>query len=407
MDAAKQLYGKYWTKREYIIALHYYFLNRLAPCHVDAPFVREVAGLLGRTPASIAMRMENFASLDGEGKPSHKGLSKGGPLCKEVFLQWKDQPDVLAECAQVYIDEIKEPRSLSLFEPERITMPRAFDKYELLDPLGEGGFAYVFSCIHVSSGQTYALKILKTPHRWSEEPLSRFIREMRILRSVQHESVIRVHEDNLESEKSFPGFVMDFAKCSLTGYLEMRKSERGGGRPYLDPKHAVDILRTVMSAVNALHLHEPRRVIHRDINPNNILLLPDDRWILADFGLAKFGPAPASATSFATRTSKGWGTTYYAAPEQYDHFTQTDERTDIYALGMLIWELFTTASGWPQMLQPQLPEPLALVFRHCTAPQKDRYPNVYDLREAFEGAIRASFPDMEPHAFPAEAYAGP
>ncbi len=394
MDAVKQLYGKHWSKREYVIALHYYFRNRRSPCHVDAAYVQEAANLLGRTPASIAMRMENFANLDTEGRPSHKGLSKGGPLCREVFFQWKNQTDVLAQCADVYIEELKEPQALSLFEPERVTMPKAFDKYELLDPIGEGGFATVFSCIHADSGQPFALKILRAPHRWNEEALHRFIREMRILRSVRHEHVIRVHEDNLEKEKSFPGFVMDLADCSLAQYLETTKQESNRDKPYLLPEEAVHILQSVISAISALHGHSPRKVIHRDINPNNILLLQDKRWVLADFGLAKFGPSPASASSFASRTNRGWGTTYYAPPEQYANFTMTDERTDIYALGILIWELFTTAAGWPQMSDPQLPETMRTIFTRCTAAPEKRYQSVRELEGALDEAITTTWPNM-------------
>jgi serine/threonine protein kinase len=394
MDAVKQLYGKHWSKREYVIALHYYFRNRHSPCHVDAAYVQEIASLLGRTPAAIAMRMENFASLDTEGRPSHKGLSNGGPLCRELFLHWKNQTDVLAQCADVYIEELKEPRSLSLFEPERVTMPKAFDKYELLDPIGEGGFATVFSCVHVDSGLPFALKILRTPHRWDEEALHRFVREMRILRSVRHEHVIQVHEDNLEKEKSFPGFVMDLADCSLSQYLETRKKESNRDKPYLLPQEAVHIIRSVISAIATLHGHSPRKIIHRDINPNNILLLPDKRWVLADFGLAKFGPAPAFASSFASRTNRGWGTTYYAPPDQYANFTQTDERTDIYALGILIWELFTTAMGWPQMSEPQLPEPLRVIFGRCTALSEKRYVSVSELMTALDEAVNAIWPDV-------------
>lgn len=394
MDAVKQLYGKHWSKREYIIALHYYFLNRHLPCHADAAYVQEVAGLLGRTPASIVMRMENFASFDTEGRPAHKGLSNGGPLCRELFLEWEDKTAVLAQCANVYTEELKEPKSLSLFEPERVTMPKAFNKYELLDPIGQGGFATVFSCVHVDSGKPFALKILGAPHRWNDEALQRFIREMRILRSVQHENVIRVHEDNLDEEKSFPGFVMDLAACSLAEHLEMRKQESNRSKPYLAPGEAVHILRSIVSAISALHLHSPRNVIHRDVNPNNILLLPDGRWVLADFGLAKFGPTPASASSFASRTNRGWGTLYYAPPDQYANFTKTDERTDIYALGILIWELFTTASGWPQLSEPQLPEPLSSVFSRCTAIPEKRYASVSELMTALDEAVNALWPDV-------------
>src|SRR5262249_6194137 len=155
-------YGQPWSEREYVITLHYYFLHRTDPMHEDADFIHQIAYMLGRTPASIAMRMENFANLDKEGKPSHKGLSKGGPTCQEMFTKWNSRRDHLVSCAEVYIRELNEPRALSLFESERVMLPKAFEKYELLDHLGDGGFASVFSCVQVDTGRAYALKILRS-----------------------------------------------------------------------------------------------------------------------------------------------------------------------------------------------------------------------------------------------------
>jgi serine/threonine protein kinase len=102
----------------------------------------------------------------------------------------------------------------------------------------------------------------------------------------------------------------------------------------------------------------------------------DGTWVLADFGLAKFIGTAAVATSFVTQTRMGWGTAYYAAPEQYRDFKRTDEKTDVYAAGDLLWELFS--SGWPppELGRPDLPKRLEEVFlravardpchRHCT-----------------------------------------
>ncbi len=388
MDNIRHLYGQPWKEREYVIALHYYFLHRDSPCHEDSSFVKEVAGLIGRTPASIAMRMENFASLDSDARPSHKGLSKGGPVCREMFLRWKDRRDHLSSCAEVFIRELKEPHPLSLFEPGQITMPKAFQKYELLDHLGDGGFASVFSCIEPVSRQTFALKILRNENRFANEILHRFLREMRILRNVQHEHVIRMHEDNLESEKSFPAFVMDLAECSLTQYLDWIKKEGGRRRPFMPTAEAAQLFRSIGSAVDALHHHQPKKVIHRDINPNNILRLANGTWVLADFGLAKFLQSAASVSSFVTNTGRGCGTLYYAAPEQYDDFTRTDERTDVYALGMLLWDLFTTATPYPQTDHPELPTEFEGIFRKAVdRNQSARYQSVAAMIADFDQAI--------------------
>jgi serine/threonine protein kinase len=391
MKMSNPLYGQPWSEREYLVALHYYFLHRSSPIDRESDFVVEVATLLGRTPSAVAMRMENFANLDREAKRLHKGLSNGGPMCRRIFLNWKDRPDHLKSCAEVWIRELAEPEPLSLFETEPVKLPRGFQHYELFDQLGEGGFATVFSCIHKETNEWCALKILKTLQRFDPEVLHRFKREMRVLRSVQHENVIKLLEDNL-SETIFPVFVMELAQCSLTAYMDELKEQPGSVRPYIPTPQAAQIFRSMATALDTLHHQEPRKIIHRDLNPNNILLLPDGRWVLADFGLAKFLPSAAIASSFATYTGRGYGTQYYAAPEQYSNFRHTDERTDIYALGMLLWDLFTTGSGYPEKLRPMLPKPIKAIFCRAVA---DDHTARYESARAMLNEFNETVPQLE------------
>jgi len=385
MAKVEQLYGKPWSEREYIITLHYYFQNRDMPRHAASPFILDLAKLLGRTPASIVMRMENFASIDPDASGARKGLGNGGPRCEEIFYDWYERPDHLASCAELLIREATPLPEFTLFDaPEPVALPKAFSRYELLDSVGQGGFGCVFSCVDIESGVQRAIKIIRAENQLDREALHRFSREIRILGSVRHPNVIRLHECNLESEEFFPAFVMDFANCSLTQHLESAR-KTGRERPRLIPDEARHIFRSVSSGVNTLH---KANVIHRDINPNNVLLLPDGTWVLADFGLAKFIDSAATVSTFVTRTHAGWGTAYYAAPEQYRDFKRTDERTDIYALGMLLWELFTNAWPPPERDQTGLPGQLASIFIKAT--ERDvsaRYQSVDDLLLDFESAL--------------------
>lgn len=387
MESAKSLYGQPWSKRELVITLHYYFLNRNRLVRDDSGYVHEVALLLGRTPASIRMRMENFASLDQQGKSAQRGLANGGPRCREIFLRWKDRLEELRAGTEFLLDEQRTTEP-DLFSQERLVLPMAFQKYEMHDHIGDGGFGSVFSCVDTHCGKAYAIKILRAEDRFDKQKLHRFFREIRILRSFRHEHVIRLHEENLESEQAFPAFVMDLADCSLTQYFGELKEE-GRTRPYLERNVAATTFRAMCSAVRALHMHSPR-IIHRDINPNNILLLPSGTWVLADFSLSKFISTPAIASSFVTNTRRLGGTTFYAAPEQYDNFVKTDERTDIFALGMLLWELFTKASGsaWPQMAEPELPQGLDSVFKKAVErEQAARYQTVDEMLADYERAL--------------------
>ena len=203
----------------------------------------------------------------------------------------------------------------------------------------------------------------------------RFRREIKILRKAQNRNVIGLHEDNLDSEERFPAFVMDLADCSLPQYIHALAQREGRTlRPLLTAREAGAILSDVMLGVSALH-------DHRDINPNNILRMPDGRWVIADFTLSKFLLGTSSTYVTAT-TTRGWGTMYYAAPEQWRDFKAVDHRCDIYALGAVIWDLFT--SGFPPPHDPdlQVPPKIEAIVRKAMAREpSDRHSDVTQLRE--------------------------
>jgi serine/threonine protein kinase len=380
------LYGRPWSEREYILALDAYLSKKDEPRHENSPFIKELARLTGRTPASICMRMENFASIDPAEASHRRGLRKISVVCKRVYDHWKDKPGHLQSCADVLRREAEEKRSptLGLFESDPVALPRAFGKYELLDPIGRGSFGAVYSCLNVETNALGAIKVLSVDGLHDDEARHRFLREMRALRYVEHPNVIRLHDDNLDSEDKLPAFVMELAESSLTEYA----NDGARGRPLFTTEEGTAIVRSMIAAVKALHEHKPR-IIHRDLNPNNILRLPDGRWVLADFGLAKFLGTGRVTTTFATRTQAGLGTIYYAAPEQYQDFKRTDARVDVYALGMLLWELFNTVGPPPDRHTSGLTGKLLEVFLRATERNPDvRYPDVGEFAEAFEAAIR-------------------
>lgn len=178
-----------------------------------------------------------------------------------------------------------------------------------------------------------------------------------------------VYEDSLESEPHEPAYVMDLAEYSLSEYVAQRAMtgpDEPPKRPCLAPTEAARIFQAVCEAVAALHANTPR-IIHRDINPNNILLVDDKGWVLGDFGLAKYLGTPPAITTFATMTGPGIGTGHYTAPEQWKNMRAADVSADIYSLGVLLWELHTATTAFlrdcldvPSWIEPVVKRALAV-----------------------------------------------
>jgi len=283
MATPGDIYGRPWSEREYIIVLYYYFKHRAAPRHGTCDYVKELAALLGRTIGSVLMRLENYAGLDPD--IDRAGLKNVGPIGQRVFDKWFRSPESLAACAEVLIRESQARAQPTLFDPEPVRIPQAFGKYELLDLIGEGACGSVYSCVNPSDQKVYALKIIRTDKISDVEILGRFRREIRLLKSQKHPGVIQIYEDNLDEQlQSFPGFVMEFATTSLRGFIEERTKEQTcrSERPLLPQSEAISVLRNMFSVITDLHQGNPV-LLHRDINPNNILLLPDQRWVISDF----------------------------------------------------------------------------------------------------------------------------
>jgi eukaryotic-like serine/threonine-protein kinase len=142
-----------------------------------------------------------------------------------------------------------------------------------------------------------------------------------------------------------------------------------------------------MDGVEALHNNTPP-IIHRDIKPENLLKLSDGNWVLADFGLAKFAQPSSVSTSFATASGKAMGTSGYAAPEQFRDFRAVCHRADVYSLGVLLWELFSTAWGQIDRSDLELPQNLAAVVLKATDKKAtNRHASVQELRRDYLSAI--------------------
>ena len=272
--------------------------------------------------------------------------------------------------------------------------------YELLRRLGEGGMAQVYLARDIRLGREVAVKVLD--QRLAERPgfRERFEREARVAASLDHPNIVQLY---------------DFGDSERQLYLVM---------PYVSGGSLQDMLRRAPFAggevatfgsqmADALDYAHQRGVIHRDVKPANMLVHADGRLLLSDFGLAKI--LSSAQPQAAPRRHPDAGTPEYMAPEQIEG--RSDERTDIYALGVVLYLLLTshlpftggTSAAVMEGHLYQLPEEprrfnraispamQAVVLRALAKHPDDRFQRAGDLGAALLGALVAG--DAAPLSF--------
>jgi serine/threonine-protein kinase len=202
------------------------------------------------------------------------------------------------------------------------------DQYELNELLARSGMASIFKATDEFSGATVALKV---PHVQFESDVvfsQRFEREEKIMQGLDHPAVIRVLKPR---EKSRQYLAMEVVEGrSLRAMMR--------GKP-LPTEQALDFARQVCAALVYL---ESKGVVHRDLKPENVIVQPDGRAKILDFGIAM---AETSRRLTWGALSNAIGTPDYMAPEQI-RGRRGDARTDVYALGMMLYEMMTGNLPW-------------------------------------------------------------
>ena len=252
--------------------------------------------------------------------------------------------------------------------------------YELVRELGRGGMGVVYEVRHLATAQHYAHKQV-LPATCEEADLQRFAREARLLASLEHPGLVRVHSAHLEGEA--PCFVQEFVPG---GSLQQRLREG----PLGDFEQVVQILREVADALGYRH---GRGVLHRDLKPENVLFDAEGHARVTDFGLAR-----ARGGLTLTQTGEVLGTPAYMSPEQITDSRGVDERSDVYALGALCYAMLT---GQPPFRRGSVFATLDAVLREAPPAPSSLNPGVPPALEAL--CLRALAKD--PSGRPASAAA--
>jgi eukaryotic-like serine/threonine-protein kinase len=205
-------------------------------------------------------------------------------------------------------------------------------RYQVQKKLGEGGMSYVYLAREIPTGQPVAIKVLSPKLATDKNSVERLRREAGLAMRLDHPNVCRIFRLG-ESEDGLMYLVMPF----LQGELLSDREARGGP---IDADEGIEILCQVCAGLH--HAHE-LHIVHRDLKPENIMLVPGDgggsRAVVLDFGLAKERRADPSMAKL-TATGIILGTPEFMSPEQI-RGKPLDARSDIYALGIVAFEMFT------------------------------------------------------------------
>ncbi|HEX3038420.1 MAG TPA: Stk1 family PASTA domain-containing Ser/Thr kinase [Oscillospiraceae bacterium] len=206
---------------------------------------------------------------------------------------------------------------------DKYTGKRLDGRYEIHELLGMGGMAVVYRAYDTIDDRTVAIKILKDEFLGNDEFIRRFKNESKAIAILSHPNIVKVYDVSFGDQIQY--IVMEYIDgITLKEYLDQQKEIKW--------KEAIHFTVQILRALQ--HAHE-KGIVHRDIKPQNIMLLQDGTIKVTDFGIARF-----SRNETRTMTDKAIGSVHYISPEQA-RGDLTDEKADIYSVGVMLYEMIT------------------------------------------------------------------
>jgi len=285
-------------------------------------------------------------------------------------------------------------------------------RYEVVRLIGQGGMAAVYEVRHLGLHSTHALKVLDADLARNEDIRGRFLEEGRIQARLRHPNVVQVTEI---VTTPVAGLVMDYIEGPTLGELCR-------DRP-LEPQLLLEVFLPVLDAIEEAHR---KGVVHRDLKPDNIIVGRDNRGRfqpkVTDFGIAKVLVGESKDGKARTQAGARMGTLLYMSPEQIRGAAEVDARTDIFALGAILYEAVTGRVAFhasseydtmkrivegtyepPERVIGGLPPVIAGCIRKALAVDPaERFQDCAAFREALEQVLDAN-PSVPPR--PARSYA--
>ncbi len=301
--------------------------------------------------------------------------------------------------------------------------PECFGEFEIIREIGRGGMGIVYEARQTSLNRRVALKVLSVGLAFSEQGIQRFQREAEAAAKLHHTNIVPIYTTGFQNQ--IPYYAMELVQGPSLNHVLQQIRGDSAATPANENEHSSEATRTTVDAaaegtkgsssfgsggdyfdnvaraiadvadgLNHAHAHG---VVHRDIKPSNLLLSPEGRVIINDFGLARVLEEPG-----LTMTGELMGSPRYMSPEQISpSFGQLDQRTDIYSLGVTLYEFMTRRPAFegndrkqilnrvlyeepkpPRRLDPAIPLDLETICRKAMEKDADqRYQSADALAE--------------------------
>ncbi|HEX4404403.1 MAG TPA: serine/threonine-protein kinase [Polyangia bacterium] len=270
--------------------------------------------------------------------------------------------------------------------------------YRVTKLLGEGGMGAVYLGEHPVIGRKVAIKVLHTALAADKDIVARFFNEARAIHLIAAPNIVEILDFG-QTPDGQPYFIMEY----LTGEALSEIVARGP----IAPAEVASLADQMCRALGAAHA---KGIVHRDLKPHNVQIIEKDGQPfvkILDFGVAKILAAPDGSQSVKTRTGSLMGTPLYMSPEQCKGAGLLDHRTDIYSLGVMIFEMLAgrppfMAEGIGELfakhmleeapslleLAPQTPPAMAAaVMKSLNKELDDRFPSMEDFRKSLLGEV--------------------